>query len=87
MINGWQLGEAGRQLYEFLWSEYADWYIEAAKVRLYEGTPDEAHATRQVLAFVLEHSLRLLHPFMPFVTETIWQNLPEMPTGRACADY
>jgi valyl-tRNA synthetase len=76
LVESWQLGEAGRQLYEFLWNEYCDWYIEASKVRLYEGAPAEAHATRQVLAYVLETSLRLLHPFMPFVTETIWQNLP-----------
>lgn len=76
LINGWQLGEAGRQLYEFLWNEYCDWYIEVAKVRLNDGTPAEAQATRQVAAFVLEQSLRLLHPFMPCVTETIWQNLP-----------
>ena len=78
LIQSWQLGEAGRQLYEFLWNEYCDWYIEASKVRLYEGAPDAAQATRQVLAYVLETSLRLLHPFMPFVTETIWQNLPDM---------
>ncbi len=76
LIETWQLGEAGRHLYEFLWNEYCDWYIEAAKVRLYEGAPEEAQATRQVLAHVLEQSLRLLHPFMPFVTEAIWQNLP-----------
>ncbi len=49
-------------------------------MRLYDGTPDEAQATRQVLAYVLETSLRLLHPFMPFVTETIWQNLPGLRT-------
>lgn len=78
LIGDWQLGEAGRQLYEFLWNEYCDWYIEAAKVRLYDGTPEQAQATRQVLAYVLEQSLRLLHPFMPFLTETIWQNLPDL---------
>jgi valyl-tRNA synthetase len=84
LIDTWQFGEAGRQLYEFLWNEYCDWYIEAAKVRLYDGTSAEANATRQVLAFVLEHSLRLLHPYMPYVTETIWQNLPGMNVdGRA----
>ena len=76
LIDDWQLGEAGRLIYEFIWNEYCDWYIEAAKVRLSEGSPAEAQATRQVLAFVLEQALRLLHPFMPFVTETIWQNLP-----------
>lgn len=78
LISEWQLGEAGRQLYDFLWGDYCDWYIEAAKVRLNDGSPAEAQATRQTLAFVLEQSLRLLHPYMPFVTETIWQNLPEL---------
>jgi valyl-tRNA synthetase len=81
LIDSWQLGEAGRQLYEFLWNEYCDWYIEAAKVRLYGDDPAAAQATRQVLAHVLEQSLRLLHPFMPFVTEAIWQNLPGMGSG------
>jgi len=76
LVDAWQLGEAGRQLYEFLWNEYCDWYIEASKVRLGDGNAGEAQATRQVLAYVLERSLRLLHPFMPFVTEAIWQNLP-----------
>jgi len=76
LIHSWQLGEAGRQLYEFLWNEYCDWYIEAAKVGLRDANSTEAQATRQVLAFVLEQSMRLLHPFMPFLTETIWQNLP-----------
>ncbi len=87
LIQEWQLGEAGRQLYDFLWSDYCDWYIEASKVRIYDGTAEESHATRQVLAFVLERSLRLLHPFMPFVTEEIWQSLPAIaqvtPEGRA----
>ena len=76
LIENWQLGEAGRQLYEFLWSEYCDWYIEAAKPRLYGGQPEAANATRQVLAYTLEQSLRLLHPFMPYVTEAIWSHLP-----------
>jgi valyl-tRNA synthetase len=84
LTDSWQFGEAGRQLYEFLWNEYCDWYIEAAKVRLYEGTEQQATATCQVLAFVLEQSLRLLHPYMPYVTETIWQNLPGLNVdGRA----
>ncbi len=70
-------------MYEFLWSDYCDWYIEASKVRIYDGAPAEAHATRQVLAYVLERSLRLLHPFMPFVTEEIWQSLPGIPQADA----
>ena len=75
LINDWQLGEAGRHLYEFLWNEYCDWYIEAAKIRLYGEDAQAAQATRQVLAHVLEQSLRLLHPYMPFVTEAIWRHL------------
>ena len=73
-IDQYQLHEAGRQLYEFLWSEFCDWYIEAAKVRLREGSVEPA--AQQTLAYVLERSLRLLHPFMPFVTEELWQQLP-----------
>ncbi|MBI3959242.1 MAG: class I tRNA ligase family protein, partial [Chloroflexi bacterium] len=76
LVGDWQLGEAGRQLYDFLWSEYCDWYIEAAKNRLYGGDAAAAQATRQVLAFVLEQSMRLMHPYMPFVTEAIWNHLP-----------
>ena len=79
LIENWQLGEAGRQLYEFLWSEYCDWYIEAAKPRLYGSDASAAAATRQILAYTLEQSLRLLHPFMPYVTEAIWSHLPGVP--------
>jgi len=76
LIDNFQFGEAGRQLYNFLWGEYCDWYIEMAKIRLYG--PDEAAKdnTRRVLVYVLERTLRLLHPYMPFVTEEIWQHLP-----------
>jgi valyl-tRNA synthetase len=86
LIDTWQFGEAGRQLYEFLWNEYCDWYIEAAKVCLNEGTAVQVQATRQVLAFVLEQGMRLLHPFMPFVTEAIWQSLPGVGQGAPGAD-
>jgi valyl-tRNA synthetase len=70
-------GEAGRQLREFVWSELCDWYIEAAKVRL-KGSAEERQAVAQTLAFVLERSVRLLHPFMPFATEALWQHLPHI---------
>ncbi len=70
-----QYGEAGRQIRNFLWDEFCDWYIEATKVRLYDDAADKA-VPRTVLLTVLEASLRLLHPFMPFVTEAIWQALP-----------
>ncbi len=76
LMDAYQFGEAGRQLYEFLWGEYADWYIEIAKIRLY-GADARAQATaRRVLVYVLDRTLRLLHPFMPFVTEAAWQHLP-----------
>jgi len=76
LFEAYQFGEAGRQIQEFLWNEFCDWYIEISKVRLY-GEDEEAKATaRQVLVYVLERSLRLLHPFMPFATETLWQALP-----------
>jgi valyl-tRNA synthetase len=68
-------GEAGRQLREFVWSELCDWYIEAAKVRL-KGSATERQAVAQTLAYTLERSIRLLHPFIPFVTEALWQELP-----------
>ena len=68
-------GEAGKAIREFVWSELCDWYIEAAKVRL-RGTPEEQQAVAQTLAHSLERSVRLLHPFMPFVTEALWQELP-----------
>ncbi len=81
MMESYQYGEAGRQIYDFLWGEFCDWFIEIAKIRLY-GEDQAARATvRRVLVYVLEHTLRLLHPFMPFVTEAIWQWLPH--TGEA----
>ena len=75
LFESHQYGEAGRQINEFLWAEYCDWYIEASKVRLYDETADREVA-QAVLLQVLETALRLLHPFMPFVTEAIWQALP-----------
>jgi valyl-tRNA synthetase len=68
-------GEAGRQLREFVWSELCDWYIEASKVRL-KGTDQEKQTVAQTLAYVIERSLRLLHPYMPFATEALWQSVP-----------
>ena len=66
-----ELGEAQQRLYDFVWNDFCDWYIEMAKIRLREGDATAA----VTLVHVLERSLRLLHPFMPFVTEEIWQNL------------
>jgi len=73
LIGEFQLGEALRQIHDFLWGEYCDWYIEFAKIRL---RPDsKLPSPLPALVHVLETSLRLLHPYMPFVTEELWQNL------------
>ena len=74
LMEAYSFGEAGRQIHDFLWSEFADWYLEIAKVQL-EGEPAAQRATRALLFTLLEGSLRLLHPFMPFVTEELWQYL------------
>jgi len=76
LMNNEQYGEAGRRVRDFVWDEFCDWYIEATKVRLYDETADR-NIPRVVLLTVLETAMRLLHPFMPFVTEAIWQALPQ----------
>ncbi|MBM4465727.1 MAG: valine--tRNA ligase [Chloroflexi bacterium] len=75
LMEDWQFGEAGRQIYDFLWGEYCDWFIEMCKIRLYGENEEARQAAQQVLVHVLDRTLRLLHPFMPFVTEEIWQYL------------
>jgi valyl-tRNA synthetase len=75
LLEQFQLGEAARVLYDFIWDEYCDWYIEMSKARLAEGGPGR-RAAQRTLWLVLEGVLRLLHPFVPFITEEIWQRLP-----------
>jgi len=74
LFEGYQYGEAGRQIYEFFWGDFADWYVEIAKTQLATGG-DRAYYTALTLLRVLDASLRLLHPFTPFVTEELWQSL------------
>jgi valyl-tRNA synthetase len=74
LFTSYQYGEAGRQIYEFFWSEFADWYIEIAKLQMTDGG-DRAFYTAQTLVRVLDTCLRLLHPFTPFVTEELWGHL------------
>lgn len=75
-MDKYELGIAGAKIYEFVWNEYCDWYIEISKKRLY-GTDEKAKRTVQkVLVTVLKDILKLLHPFMPFITEEIWHNVP-----------
>jgi len=81
LIEDYQFGEAGRQINEFLWGDYCDWYIEACKPRLCSGDPTSAQTARSVLVHVLDRTLRLLHPYMPYVTEEIWQHLKTAAGG------
>jgi valyl-tRNA synthetase len=81
LMVSFQFGEALRRIYDFLWTEYCDWYIEIAKTRLRD--PGDAGSPLPVLVHVLETALRLLHPFMPFITEEIWQRIREHdPAGK-----
>ena len=91
MLN-YQFGEAQRTVHDFFWNEYADWYIEMAKIRL--RSDDERESPLPYLAHVLERVLRMLHPFMPFVTEEVWQTLkervpadPDAPEALIVAEY
>jgi valyl-tRNA synthetase len=75
-LDGYEFNTAAGRLYEFVWREYCDWYVELSKLALGGDDPGAAAAARATLATVLETSLRLLHPFMPFLTEELWQHLP-----------
>lgn len=76
-LERFELGEAARMVYEFIWDEFCDWYIELAKGRLYNKEDAESRKVAQyVLNYILGNTLTLLHPFMPFITEAIWQSLP-----------
>ncbi len=85
LFANFQYGEAGRQMYDFFWSEFADWYIEIAKTQLAEGGP-RARLTADTLVRVLDAALRLLHPYMPFVTEALWGHLRQAVLDSPLAD-
>ena len=75
-LEKFELGLAVQKLYDFIWDIYCDWYIEISKARLNSEDNDEKTAAKGVLVYVLSNTLKLLHPFMPFITEEIWQALP-----------
>jgi valyl-tRNA synthetase len=85
LFQTYQYSEAGRQIYDFFWSEFADWYIEVAKLQLLEGG-DRAYYTASTLIRVLDLCLRLLHPFTPFITEEIWGNLRKVVLNNHLTD-
>ena len=77
LLGRFELGEAGRLIYEFIWNEFCDWYIELSKPRLYNAdSPAERATAQHVVCEVLRSAMKLLHPYMPFITEEIWQCLP-----------
>ena len=76
LSDKYEFGEVGRELYNFIWDDFCSWYIEMAKLPLYGEDEAAKLTTRSVLAYVLDNTMRLLHPLMPFVTEEIWQHLP-----------
>ncbi len=86
-LNRYDFGEAGRVLYHFIWDEFCDWYIEFSKLSLYGEDEEAKRVTRAVLCHVLDRSLRLLHPFMPFITEEIWQKLPGTGPSISVAEW
>ena len=87
LMEQYALGDAARELYEFIWGDFCDWYIEMSKIDLYGGQDEDQKRSRSVLCFVLDGTLRLLHPFMPFLSEEIWQHLPHKGEALIVASW
>jgi valyl-tRNA synthetase len=88
-LTGYRYNESAMALYQFTWSEFCDWYLELSKQDLYNGTPERKQTVQYLLWYTLDNLLRLLHPFIPFITEEIWQALPGIKTTPTImqADY
>lgn len=87
LFERFEFGEAGRHLYHFIWDDFCDWYIEMSKEILFGEDEKAKQMTRSILAYVLDQTLRLLHPIMPFVTEEIWENIPHEGESLVVAEY
>ena len=85
-LERFELGIAVQKLYDFIWDVFCDWYIELAKIRLQKGG-EPAQCAKRVLIYVMSNVLKLLHPFMPFVTEEIWQSLPHEGASIMVSDW
>jgi valyl-tRNA synthetase len=77
-LDTYGMGEAAKELYEFIWGDFCDWYIELVKPRLQGDNPASKRVAQQTLAFVLDGILKLLHPFMPHITEEVWHTLTQV---------
>ena len=86
-LEKYELGVAIQKVYDFIWDTYCDWYIELTKARLYSEDAQRKQTAIQVLVYVLDQVLRLLHPFMPFITEEIWQSIPHEGDALIVADW
>jgi len=75
-LDNYDLSKSAKALYEFFWDQYCDWYIEFTKERVYKGEEKSREAALNTLVYVLDRALKLLHPFMPYITEEIWHHLP-----------
>src|SRR5699024_5223449 len=86
-LNKYEIGIAARKIYDFIWEEYCDWYIEIVKPRLYDERSKTNEVAQKVLLLVLKNILKLLHPFMPFITEEIWNHLPHIEEKLIVSDW
>ncbi|MGM0378378.1 MAG: valine--tRNA ligase [Bacillota bacterium] len=86
-LDDYELGLAANNIYEFVWDEYCDWYIELAKKRLYSDNKKESETVKKVLVTVLKGILKFMHPFMPFITEEIWSHMPNVDKGLIVSNW
>lgn len=86
-LDKYELGMGAQRIYDFIWDEYCDWYIEMVKSRLYGNDAETKLVAEKVLVYVLKDILKILHPFMPFITEEIWQHLPNFEKALIVADW